>query len=434
MTENKGSSSPDRVANIQGLMGLFRIFIPGLLLVLFISWFGGVYFHDVKPDEIAKGLRESRWIFKLFPFEMLSFVSGAFSGPSLRYLLAPIAALICIFLAAGFYVKDVYALSQLRLGIRYVFSSMTALFYRRLVIDGGEKKIKKGETNLLEAIGGPGYVIIQPGNAVLFRKLIQPSNIILSGSYFMEPFETVGQVVSLDDMQDDRDGVTAMTRDGIRVTVKDIHFRYRIFPEIKNGRPVRRSLSAPYPYAERAMWNMAYNLAVEDRGLESWRQAVGRAVTGGITDFISSKSIDYLTAPRTLDSDPRREIRFNLFNGGVRIGLRNLGGELLWVDIGHFAIDEDLVDDQRTEYWAADWIGNANVIRAYGDAKRVIYQDMGRAEAQAELVMGITDALRETDLGTNPALNLRKALLTKTAEILDAMTEESARRLGGSQP
>ena len=268
----------------------------------------------------------------------------------------------------------------------------------------------------------------------MFRKLREPSNITLSPTYFMEPFEKIGHAADLHDQHDDRTGITALTRDGIKVTITDVHFRYRIFPAIKNEHPIRRSPAEPYPFDEEALWRMAYNLVVEETGPESWRKAVGRVIVGGITDFINDHNIDYLTAPRENRQDPRREIRHSLFFANPRMGLRNLGAELLWVDIGHFSIDDDAVDKVRQDFWAADWLGDARVTRELGQAKRQAYQDLGRAEAQAELIVAIADALKLANNSADPASNMRKILIIRTAQMLDAFDNATKKSLEVPKP
>ena len=407
------------IASRQQIYGRLRIFGTAFLVLALVFW-GTFRFESWDLTLAAESLVKD---------PIRTILSVLLNSHSLRYYITPAAAIIGVFIWAAFYVKDIYALPQLRLGLKYVIASMTASGYPGLTIDGGEKKIKKGQVNLFDAIGGPGYVFIHPGNAVLFRKLRRPSNITLRETYYLEPFETIGQIASLDEQQGDRDGVRALTRDGIRVTIKDIHFRYRLFPELESGRPKRRTLQDPYPFDQKALWNMAYNLSVDEDGLEAWKTAVARAIVGGITDYINAHEIDYLTAPREASQDPRRELRHSLFNGPTRFGLRNLGAELIYVDVGHFAIEEELVDEQRTETWAAEWLGNAQVVRAYGEAKRSVYQELGRAEAQAELLIGISDSLQSTDLGSDPAGNLRKILLARTAQILEVMAESSKKEL-----
>lgn len=362
------------------------------------------------------------------------FVAPIFYQESLRYLWTPLLGLIAAFLAGAYYVLDVYVIPNLRDASRYVFSSLTTIKLPVLKVDKGDKQLLRGKTNLVDAIGGPGKVMIRPGNAVLFRHLRFPTEIRIGQNYTLAPFERVGAIVNLDEQHSHKgqpgQEVRALTRDGIQVSVKDIRFRYRVSPAIENGRPARRSLTDPYPFDMNALWNSAYALTVEEKGLETWRAAVERVVVGGITDFINEHTIDYLTAPREERQDPRRELRHSLFFGDSRMGLRRLGAELIWVDIGHFAIDEEMVDDERAGVWASRWVGNAQVTRAFGEARRQAYQELARAEAQAELVMSIAEELTKADLANDPAGNLRKILLVRTAQILEAMTETGESRRG----
>ncbi|HMN59660.1 MAG TPA: hypothetical protein PJ988_04820 [Anaerolinea sp.] len=403
------------IAARQQVFGRLRVYGTVVLVLVAVFW-GTFRFESWDLTQASANLVND---------PIRTILAVIFNGAPLRYSIAPIAAIIFVFIWAGFYVKDVFALPMLRLGIQYVRSSVSGSDYPGLVIDGGEKKIPKGQINLLDAVGGPGYVFIHPGNAVLFRSLRKPTNITIRETYFLEPFETIGQIASLDEQQGSRDGVKALSRDGIMVTVKDIHYRFRLFTEQESGRPKRRTLQDPYPFDQRALWNMAYNLSVEEHGLESWKTAVGRAIVGGITEFINAHDIDYLTAPREANQDPRRELRHNLFNGPAKYSLRNLGAELIYVDLGHFAIDEETVDQQRTETWAAEWQGNAQVVKAYGDAKRSVYMELGRAEAQAELLMGISGALENIELGDNPQETVRRLVLARTAQLMEAMAESS---------
>jgi hypothetical protein len=418
-------------ANRHSLISIGRI-ILGALLLMVIAWFGGVLFEGLDPQDLALNFITRHPTLKIIPLPQ--FYTVLLNKASWRYMIAPLGGMFAVFLGAAYYVKDIYALDRLREAVNFIISSMFALSYPSIGVAAGSVQIAKGKTNLIDTIGGPGYCSIQPGNVVLFRNLRRPSNITLSQSYFMEPFEKIGHVADLQDQHDDRTGITALTRDGIKVTITDVHFRYRIFPAVKNEHPIRRSPSEPYPFDEQALWRMAYNLVVEETGLETWRKAVGRVIVGGITDFINDHDIDYLTAPRENRQDPRREIRHRLFFGGPRMGLRNLGADLLWVDIGHFSIDEDKVDEIRQDYWAADWLGEARITRELGLAKRQAYQDLGRAEAQAELIVAIADSLKLTNNSIDPASNMRKILIIRTAQLLDAFDNEANKSLEFKKP
>ncbi len=408
----------------QTLLGLIRMFVFGLGLIIAFGVFGSIQLDGVNPNEVAAQYRQSLWFLQYTSEPVLVLFAAIVNPSSLRYMIAPFSAIACVIIAGAFYVQDIYALPGFNLALRYVMASMFGMNYPAIVIDKGEKQTGK-QTNLVEKIGGPGFVVIEPGNAAMFRRLREPSKASVSRTYFLEPFETIAQVVNLDEQQDMKEKLSAMTRDGIRVVLRDIHFRYRIRQEEQNGVPVKRSLSNPYPFSGEAIRNMTFNLQVDANGLESWRSAVERMVTGVIADYVSEHTIDFLTAPRTNEYNPRLELRQQFFLASMRKRLSNLGAELLWVDVGHVEIEDDSVDELRTNLWSADWAGDANEVRAYGDAIREAYQELGRAEAQADLIMSIAGALSDTRLGNNSAANVRKILLARTAQLLKSLNEDN---------
>jgi hypothetical protein len=69
-------------------------------------------------------------------------------------------------------------------------------------------------------------------------------------------------------------------------------------------------------------------------------------------------------------------------------------------------------------------MGDARLTRSYGEAQRLAYQEIGRAEAQAELLISIMHALSDANLrsgGTRQGL--RDLILVRTAQLLEAMGE-----------
>lgn len=418
-------------ALFQNVFGLIRVWLVILTLFFFASNFSA-HFHQISPLELEQSYRASNPVFAHSPDWLVIFVASITNPYIIRYAIAPLAAIICIILAGTFYVKDVYALYSFTTALHYVLASLFAVAYPELRIDKGVKQLKKGETNLIEAIGGPGSVLVEPGSAAIFRQLREPTSTIISATYFLGPFETIAHTVDLDEQQGDKDEITSLTRDGIRVRLTDVHFRYRLKTEPENGFPARRSVKTPYPFVASALESMTYNLQVTKDGQDKWSAAIERPVVGVIMDYIAAHTIDYLTAPREGDCDPRSDIMADILRK-AKAPLENVGAELLWIDIGHLEIikDEDKVDHQRASSWAVDWVGDATVARAYGEAKRQAYQEMGRAEAQAEMILGIADALRDINLsGHNTADNVRRILLARTAQLLDSISQSKSQEGG----
>jgi len=405
--------------NREEIKSIFRLFILFPLPILFFAVLGDLFFESVDSMALAREVQATNIFFRIVPLWLLNIFTFLFNGQNFRYMIAPFTAVVIVIIGGAAYVQDIYQLPRYTDGLHYVISSMFSLLYPKLKIDEGEKKIPEEEINLLDAIGGPGYVLIQPGHAVMFRNLRQPSKVSMSQAYFMLPFETIGQVANLDDQHGHLDELETITKDGIMVTLKDIEFRFRILTDVYT-----RSLSAPYPYSEKSFRQMAYNLSVTDEGPKPWHKTVQGKVLGAIQSYVNSHEIDYLTAPKEEGQDPRRNLKMELFNRGIKASLKAVGAELLWIDVGHVVINDSEVDESRINLWAEDWIGNAEATRAYGDATRLAYQELGRAEAQAEMVMSIAHALEDLPTTENTTENMRKVFLLRTAQILDAMGKD----------
>lgn len=410
--------------SIESSLGLLRLIIFFVLPLLLVEWIAAHQFETVDAQALAEHIWAVNPFFRRVPPWAFYLVDRHNS----RYLLAPLYGFICILFAGGAYIQDLYGLKLFRTGIRYILSSAFGFRYPRLIIDGGKKQITKGTTNLIDVVGGPGYALVQPGNAVTFQFLRSPSGISNFNRYFLKPFETVHEIISLDEQHESVPPTTTFTRDGLQVRLTDVHFRFRLLPRENNTQPQQHTPENAYAMSEKAVISAAYNRSVDGNGQDSWHAAVRRVVIGSIIDFINANDIDYLTAPRAEGVSPRLDVQKILQGSGIRNALRNLGAELLWVDVGHLEIIEEEVDEDRLSQWAAPLRGDAATTLAYGEAKLQAYHELGRAEAQAELILSITQALENVNLGDDPGENLRTILLTRTAQVLDSMRASQENR------
>jgi hypothetical protein len=298
------------------------------------------------------------------------------------------------------------------------------MLYPKLTVSGGRKQIEPDKINRLSIIGGPGFLTIHPGNAVLLEHFYTAPEVFSAGTVFVPRFTSIASIVNLDDQHIAVPSVSTITKDRIEVTVRDIKLRFRVWSgnqtaNVKSG----RSIGNPYPYSVEAIRNIAYNQTVRADGPGRWPDAVRSIVVGGITDYITQHQLDQILTPRYEEGDPREKIRNSLFEPAMQKKLQDCGAQLLWCDIGHFEVEDKIVLDQRLETWQAKWAGNANIIRAYGEAQRIAYQELGRAEAQAEMLMSIIHALDGIDLSKEKKdQNIRNVILIRTAQVLEALT------------
>lgn len=407
-----------------------RAWVRLFFLVVSIPVFAMVgmwIFESANAFEIARSIREASIWTRLIPRWLALLLTPLTAWNYARYLLAPLGAFLLVFLAGALYVQDIYALDTFSSAIRYVFSSMFGITYPQLQIDGGKKIVRPEEINTLDKIGGPGFALIQPGNAILCKSLRSPSTIHLPQRYFMTPFETIGAIADLTDQEGYKDEIWTVTLDGIQMHLRDIRFCYRLLPSGSGGNGSVRTTDNPYPFSSDTILDSVFNLSASD----TWQTAVERTVVGEITTFINNHRIDHLTAPRRFSQDPRRELQTQLFKPGINERLKKNGAELVWVDVGHMDIIElsedkrENVDGQRLDYWASRWTGEIKRTHAIGEAKRVAYQERGRVDAQAAFLQSITDALREFELSDDPEENLRRLLLVRTAQILEGMASNT---------
>ena len=347
------------------------------------------------------------------------------------YLIPPLGGALVAFILALRYLSDLYDLDELFPLFRYLFSSAFGIRYPRITVDHGQLEMPDGRLCTLDKIGGPGLLIVRPGNLVLTERLWGPAEVYATGRHFIPRFERIKQVIDLAEQEAQIPEIRATTKDGIPMLVSGVRFRFRVWAPQEH----RRSLEDPYPYSRRSIYHLAYSRSVTDSGQTGWADSVKLAVESVISDYINSHQIDHLTAPQLKEltgaapvnpgEDARDEIHRAMFSASTRQKLKGYGAELIWCEIGHIRPADSEVERLPLLLWQTNWIGNANIIRAYGEAQRIAYQELARAEAQAELLISIVHALDDIGLEAGPDQqkhNLRNLILVRTAQILEGMT------------
>jgi hypothetical protein len=357
------------------------------------------------------------------PRMLLRYIALIFSWSALRYIILPVLPLSVALIVGGKYLQDIYELGSYGQSVRYLLSCLFAWDYPVLHIQRGKKTLAPGEVNLLDQIGGPGYVFISPGSAVLFESLTHPSAVLSQGKHFISRFETISDIIDLSDQHGMIEKTQAMSKDGIIVRVHDIQYRYRIWGGRRYAGLTGRSPTFPYPFSAQAVRNIAYNRPIRNGTLATWNSMVQSTFDGEIMGYIRTHLLDDVINSGEGVNRTREEIRNAILSSKMRNNMKNIGTELVWFDIGHFSYEEPVVEDQWIKVWAADWVGEAEVERAQGDAERQAAIAMARSEAQAEVLNELVKAFENTRLTQD--LNqesMPKIFLFKVSQILDALT------------
>jgi hypothetical protein len=430
------------------------------LMIVLAILFGFMCLGGIIFEQQALDITISAWItedssVKDIPHWLLELGALFSTWKSWRYLIMPLASLVGAILLGARYIQEIYFLKSFRKVLHYFIASMFDIFYPSVVIEDGKFKLKAGEENVVVSIGGPGNVVIRPGSVALFENTHNPTNTRAEGVHFLTRYEKIREKGSLEEQHGRIEQLASVTKDGVRVFARDIHFRYRILPNrhlrindnlaeqepppqedpqseysiYRHALRGGRTPWVPYPYSIQAIRNMTYNRIVDSKGVVSWADTVRRQFEGEIRNYIRRNNLDQITAPRAFDHlengwelrQPRQDIHRNYKDPSFRSRFREVGAELLWYGIGYFEVADSRVNDQRVDTWRAAWQGDTRKKRAYSEARRLAYEEQGRAEARAEVLMGIMEGLDASDLSDKQRTDrIPDLLLTQVANLLEA--------------
>ncbi|MEP7133364.1 MAG: hypothetical protein ABI904_00385 [Chloroflexota bacterium] len=377
-------------------------------LIFFLIPVGGLSFHIY--NSIKSGA----------PFAMDKII--------LLYLLSFIWALA----SAVYYIRDIYQTDTDTPPFRYFLASFFGIFVPRVKIKNGTIE---SERDMVEKIGGPAYLDIDAGSAVLTETLTGPANVFGHGKkYFMPNHERIAEIVDLRQQEGAIPDLTVTARDGIQVKVENVKFNYRIWDNrwenLYKGKTVPRN---PYPYSKQAIHNYAYNRAVklnkaDQPELTPWLDAVRGSIIGIISGYISDHRLDDVIAPKEQDEKkhPRQIIHGKAFLSDFKSGLQKIGTILNWWDPGEFKCEDPDVQQRFVTNWSVDIMSTIEINKAHGDAQKQAYEELGRAEAEAELLTSIIHALDGVHLGKNKAQTLQNLILMRTAQVIRALNTPPA--------
>ncbi|MEK7323702.1 MAG: hypothetical protein AAB217_00420, partial [Chloroflexota bacterium] len=220
-----------------------------LVLVAMLALGGRQLEGVVASEDTVQGWLNSPtigWLLQLLKFflpEFLYYLLSLIDLAAIRHWYPPVFAALLAFAAGAFYLQDIFELKRFwREAAWYLFYSLFGFGYPTLPIRDGKSADTDGPANLIKLIGGPGHVNIQLGNAALFERVGGPSAVYGAGKHFVGRFETIREIVSLEDQYGLKDEAKSVTKDGIPVTVRDLESTFRIRT---GGRA--RTEDNPYP-------------------------------------------------------------------------------------------------------------------------------------------------------------------------------------------
>ncbi|HND49436.1 MAG TPA: hypothetical protein PLL95_12805, partial [Anaerolineales bacterium] len=321
------------------------------------------------------------------------------------------------------YIADIYNEDFDQIPFRHFVSAFLGWGRPHLRINASGDQSKWHQ--MVEKLGGPATLEIDPGWVVLTETLTSPGKVFKQGKkHFMSRNERIYEIVDLREQEGEVAPIIAVTRDGIPVTVKNVKFNFRIWDNrwstLYRDQEITRN---PYPCSPQAVKDYAYKRAVEleNNQLQSvpWKKAVGGSVAGIIRSHISEHLLDEVIAPREQKNNlVREEIRKKAYTPDFQENLRKIGTILRWWDPGDFSSEG--VEKQFINNWSVDIRNDININNAQGQAQLTAYEELGRAEAEAELLMSIIHSMDGIKLGKDKVQTLQNLILLHTAQVIKA--------------
>jgi len=325
----------------------------------------------------------------------------------LRLALPVIGALVAIPLLCSYLLSKLYNIGDPYRAHDVLNRIVFGQLGRRPILVIQEGAISYGENSPANRVGGPATLIVYSDTAIVTEQYGRIKRILGPGIHNTERFEKVWEVIDLRP-QHWVLPVFALTKEGIPICCQaDISFQIDDEPgDLGMG----VCAEEPYPFAKGAVFQAAtakwMREAERDDTIMPWSTRVVVGFTEGLLrNILAEYRLDWLIAPPQPDQKPPREEIRRRLEEGLRGGARKVGAKLLSVEIGEIEVkarDEEtarqlseIVSQQRLEAWHAEWEARAMVSRAEGEAE-LLRMDMARIQAQAEMMVTLTEALQST--------------------------------------
>jgi regulator of protease activity HflC (stomatin/prohibitin superfamily) len=265
---------------------------------------------------------------------------------------------------------------------------------------------------------GPGVLLVDSASAVVLESSHgRPSHVYGPGTHFVQLGESVRGTVDLRP-QSRRREVRAMTRDGIYV---DSSVSVTFYIEPGESEP---GAEAPFPFAADAVLRAVYETPVGQQDIADWGDAVAALAADQLRTILARYRLDELYMPSNPALDPRRQIKDELVTR-TRSAAEGLGVRIRSVNFG-VPQPPVGVTEQRVRSWQAKWASQVLETYAEGEARALEHMERARAQAQLEMVKGITRGFDQLAESGTPIP--RELVVLRFIEALERMVADPQTR------
>jgi regulator of protease activity HflC (stomatin/prohibitin superfamily) len=340
------------------------------------------------------------------------------------HLLPALLGMVFVLWGATRFMNKVFHLPAATSSLWHVLAFMFGGTPGYLYVHHGELNTETSDKTT-QVIGGPAWLTVGEGNAVLLERGSGFSRIVGTGYHRLRPHERVRGVIDLrTHYRKGSQGV--LTRDGIPVKM-DVDLTFRIternLPDdppptpppplgpysrlrLALGLRVRHDLlvtSQPHRFSRETVRRLVYETTIMSPDTPpDWTNSFYYVRSGDITDQIANRRLDEVSAPDNVQVHPRAEV--------ARIGLEDSrsaasaqGIEILDMTLGVIEPQDKYphIANQIIANWKIEWERRARLLAAQAEARRTQLLEEARAEAQANMIQALNEGFRIA-VGNNP--------------------------------
>jgi hypothetical protein len=397
---------------IQGVLegdlewGGYRLAFMGLLVLAFVVL--NFLVEPIRVPPTVRTLLQNYGLTELLPpaiMEVLDFVGGFFTLQAWRHSLPPLFGWLLALYVGSRYLRNLLELESTATAWNYLTAVLFGGPYPRLLVSQGEIR-NASESNPLLRVGGPGWLFVAPGSAVVLESNGLPSSVVLDGRHFVHQFETIREIFDLRERERALTDIALCTRDGVPLVLDEVRIRFRLFSADA------LSSNVPYPADRDAVVRACYTSArrvqaTEDGpAQETWEAAVSRHVVRMIGRWIANQLMDDLIPPPDKDETaPYRRLLHNHFLlRETRALFAAMGAEIIWTSIGHLHPEPSITADlpgggnvlgQIIDTWKSKHVALAQDEIAEAESYARKLESLAVVQARAQMLMNIVEILRQ---------------------------------------
>jgi regulator of protease activity HflC (stomatin/prohibitin superfamily) len=283
--------------------------------------------------------------------------------------------------------------------LRYLWSLIMGINLPWEIVEDGEVKRTK-PPGVLDIIGGPGVVVIRPGNAAVFEWGGKVTKIEGPGVFKTKAFERIKKVVDLRPLWHEVKVEKVLTQDRVPLTFI-VNVGYQVEPKAETEK--RGGVQPSIPEAEgviegvHPVYKESVYRAVYRIDPASPEEAVKGILDAYLRDEVFKYNLDALYDYSVADGPRTRGNVIAAIEEAIeprmQDTLKEWGLKLLGVDIATIEMPED-IKAKVVEWWKTAWERERMVAQAEGQRRAMIERGTGQAVA-LEAVEGKKDEVRE---------------------------------------